>query len=406
MKNLSLSLLFVMLVLIACNTNDNPTPNPEPISPEKAALVAQNNAFSLNIFQKIVQNEEAGTNVFISPLSMYYALSMAAMGSDTETRIEFESLLGWSGQTEEEVLTTMQSLYSDLMPPTDAIKLSIANSIWQNETFPVKDAYKDLVQNYFDAEARTLNFSDPASVDVINGWIEDKTNGLIQDMLDQIAPDAVLYLINAIYFKGDWKYIFKEEDNEDLPFYTSDDASTNVTFMHQKTNLKSFKNDYATLVELPYSDSNYCMTMYLPNQEISMETLLQQLTSENLATWQESMEMSETEIYLPKFKFTFGTRNINPELQDLGLLAAYSPLEADFSKITTHQIFINRVLHKAFIEVNEKGSEAAAATIVEFIDSAIGDDDAIRFNRPFVFTISHKPTKTLLFMGKVALPEQ
>jgi serpin B len=409
MKKLSFLHLTALWVALfwGCNTNNEPEPvtNPE-ITPLKAALIESNNDFSYQIFNQIVANETNNTNVFISPLSMYYALSMAALGADTDTRTEFDALLGWAGKDETEVLESLKSLYQQLMPPNNEVKLDIANSLWQREGAPIKEAYKNQVAGNFDAEVRTLDFTNPESVAIINGWIADKTNDLIKDMLDQISSDAIMYLINAIYFKGDWLYVFDEEDNLQMPFYKADGTNTHVTFMRQKTNLNYLNNEQLIGVQLPYSDTNYCMTLLIPKEGLAIDAIIEEMNAESMKTWTEAMQMKEIEIQLPKFKYGFGTRNINPELQRMGLLKAYSPSEADFSKITDLQIYISRVMHKAFIEVNEKGSEAAAATIIEFENTSIGEETMAYFNKPFVFTIQHLPTQTLLFMGKVAYPEQ
>jgi len=337
---------------------------------------------------------------------MYYALSMAGVGSDTETRSEFNALLGWENQSENEVLTSMKGLYTELMPPTNKVKLTIANSLWQKMGAPIKVEYKNLVAEYFDAEVRELDFANPESVNIINSWIEVKTNNLIQDMLDAISPDAIMYLINAIYFKGDWKYVFDTEDNFQAPFYKADGNNEMVTYMHQKTYLNHLQNDNFALVQLPYSDSNYCMTLLLPNENTTTNDLLTQLNSQNWKSWSTALQMDEVEISLPKFKYKFGTRNINSELQTMGLLKAFNANEADFSKISDIQIYISRVLHQAFIEVNEQGSEAAAATILEFENTSIGNDVKLVFNKPFIYAIEHKPTQSILFIGKVAFPEQ
>jgi serpin B len=393
-----------MLVPLAC-TDQPVNPDTDSYSYKKAALVQQNNRFSLQIFSEITKNETDETNVFVSPLSMYYALAMAATGSDTETRAEFEALLGWENRTEEEVLELMLNLYTELMPQKDKLTLAIANSLWQRNGFPVFNSYKDTVHKFFDAEIQSLDFNDQQAVAIINAWIESKTQGLITDMLDQLSPDAVMYLINAIYFKGDWKYVFEPDDNLQAVFYKADGSTETVTYMNQKTHLNYLKNDLFTSVQLPYTDSSYCMTLLLPDPSVGIDGLLTVLNTENWTSWKKAYEMSEVTVALPKFKFAFGLRNINQELNDLGLVSAFNPIAADFSKISDQQINISRVLHKAYIEVNEQGSEAAAATVVEFEYTSNDGQKTLSLNRPFVFAIEHKPTQTLLFIGKVAFPE-
>ncbi|MGE4290120.1 MAG: serpin family protein [Salinivirgaceae bacterium] len=393
-----------LLVSLAC-TDQPVNPDTDSYSYKKTALIEQNNRFSLQLFSEITKNEPTETNVFVSPLSMYYALAMAGIGSDTETREEFEALLGWENRTEEEVLELMLNLYTELMPQDNKLTLAIANSLWQRTGFPVFDSYKDTVQKYFDAEIQSLDFNDPQAVAIINAWIEDKTRGLIPDMLDQLSPEALMYLINAIYFKGDWKYVFDPDDNLQAPFYKADGSSASVTYMNQKTYLNYLKNDWFTAVQLPYTDSSYCMTLLLPEPEVGIDGLITDLNGENWNSWAKAYQMVAVTVSLPKFTFAYGLRNINQELNDLGLVSAFNPIAADFSKITDQQINISRVLHKAFIEVNEQGSEAAAATVVEYVNTSIGNELTLILNRPFVFAIEHKPTQTLLFLGKMAIPK-
>jgi serpin B len=409
MKNLIAISLLMGLVLMGCQKPENNSPsikdNADPIL--KAAIVEQNNSFSVDIFKQIIKNEEEQKNVFISPMSMYYALGMACIGAVGETNHEFKSLLGWQNQTDSSILIAMKSLYSDISPVNEGITFEVANSLWQRLGFPIKDSYKSQVAEYFDAEVSELDFDNPQSVDVINNWIEEKTHDRIQDMLDAISPDAIMYLINAIYFKADWKCQFDEAENRTMTFTKSDNQTTDVTFMRQKGTFRYQKNEYCTSIALPYIDSSYSMLMLLPNSQVGMNGFMEQLTLENWKQWKSQMSYQEVEVSIPKFKYDYGTKIINKELQDLGLVKAFNADEADFSNITDFQIFISRVMHKAFIEINEKGSEAAAATIIEFETTSEGPG-ALSFtaDRPFVFAIVHEKSNSVLFIGKVAYPQQ
>jgi serpin B len=192
-----------------------------------------------------------------------------------------------------------------------------------------------------------------------------------------------------------------------MTFTKADNEPITTTFMRQKGTFRFQKNEYCSTISLPYTDSNYCMIALLPNETISIDGLIEQLTIENWKKWNNNMTYQEVELSLPKFKYVYGTKLINQELQALGLLKAFNADEADFSNITDDQIFISRVMHKAFIEVNETGSEAAAATIIEFENTSIGETEPVfNANRPFIFAIYHQPSESILFIGKVAYPEQ
>ncbi|HAM99864.1 MAG TPA: hypothetical protein DCQ26_14775 [Marinilabiliales bacterium] len=405
MKNLFFTLL-APLFIISCSTEDVNPKKEIPANPVlKSAIAEQNNSFSMDIFREIVLNEETDKNIFISPMSMYYALGMAGTGAANETRDEFNTLLGWQNQADTAILLAMKSLYSDISPANNGITLEVANSLWQREGAPIKETYKNLVAEYFDAQVSALDFTDPASVDVINNWIEEKTHDRIQDMLDAISPDAIMYLINAIYFKADWKYQFDEEENQEMTFTKENSENITTTFMRQKSTFRYLSNEYGKMISLPYADSNYCMIGLLPNDTLGIDGLLEQLTLDNWKKWNNEMTYQEVELSLPKFKYVYGTKLINDELQALGLLKAFNADEADFSNITDVQIFISRVMHKAFIEVNETGSEAAAATIVEFEWTSVGPEKpTFMANHPFIFTIYHQPSASILFIGKVACP--
>jgi serpin B len=407
MKNLIIPLLILLVVFASCQKDENKPKNQPDVNPAlKSAVVEQNNSFSLDIFKQLVANDPAETNVFISPLSMYYALGMAGVGSDGTTLDEFRNLLGWDETNDTLVLKAMQQIYSDISPESNTITFEIANSLWQKQNYPIYESYKSKIATYFDGEVRELDFADPGSVDVINGWIENKTHDKIQDMLDDIQADAVLYLINAIYFKGDWKYIFKEEDTEDKPFYLANSQSVQVPFMSQKAKVAYLKNSQFSMISLPYADTSYSMLILLPDNSSGIDGLLNQLTIENWQNWQDQVVFDSVNICIPKFKFVYGTRLINGELKNLGLQQAFTD-GADFSKITPNNVSISRVLHKAFIEVNEKGSEAAAATIVEMWETSapVNEEKWFRADRPFIFVICHQPTKTILFVGKMADPQ-
>ncbi|MFA6402900.1 MAG: serpin family protein [Salinivirgaceae bacterium] len=407
MKNVFFPLL-VSFLIISCSTEEVNPKKEIPGDPVlKSAIAEQNNTFAMDIFREIALNEETGKNIFISPMSMYYALGMAGTGAANETRDEFFELLGWQNQSDSSVLQAMKSLYNDISPANNGITLEVANSLWQREGAAIKDSYKNLVAEYFDAQVSALDFADPASVDVINNWIEEKTHDRIQDMLDTISPDAIMYLINAIYFKADWKYKFDRDENQEMTFTKADNEPITTTFMRQKGTFRFQKNEYCSAISLPYTDSNYCMIALLPNETIGIDGLIEQLTIENWKKWNNDLTYQEVELSLPKFKYVYGTKLINQELQSLGLLKAFNPDEADFSNITDDQIFISRVMHKAFIEVNETGSEAAAATIIEFEYTSIGEPEPVfNANRPFIFAIYHQPSASVLFVGKVAYPEQ
>ena len=388
--------------------NDTITSGNYTVTQVKSFISQSSKEFAFDIFKAIESNQENSDNIFISPLSMYYALAMAANGADGQTREEFNELLGINNIDDGALHNAIQQLYNEVIPLNNDITVEVANSIWPKTGFPIKQNYIDEIQDYFMADVKPMDFTAPYAVDSINNWIEEKTHDKIQDMLDYISQDAVLYLINAVYFYGNWKYQFADTSNYEDYFYKENGSSGLVTFMKQKASFKYASNQTLSAIKIPYVDSNYYMMILLPQNQKNTDDILNELNSDYWNYLNDTMINEEITLHMPKFRFSFGTRQINEELISLGLEKPFLP-GADFSAIADAPIILNRVLHKAFIEVNEEGSEAAAATIIEII--AICENCGSRIfhliiNRPFIFVIGQEETNNILFIGKVAWPNQ
>ncbi|MBN2485883.1 MAG: serpin family protein [Bacteroidales bacterium] len=411
MKNQFFLTTAIIVVLIhGCDFSAIEGPNRKDMNTGevKSAIVEANNAFALNIFKEINKNEELQKNVFISPLSMYYALSLAGIGAEKETLEAFQVVLDQKGYDKQTMLEAISGLYNEVLPKNNLVTVEIANSVWPADWFPVKKGFIDIARNYFDAEVQNLDYSVPEASTIINNWVEEKTHDKIKDLLGELDDETVLVLVNAIYFKGDWKYQFNDSANVSDNFYTNAGTTERVVFMKQLENFSYLENDLFSSVKLPYVDSNYFMVVLLPSANKNANDIIGEMTVENWSDWMESYSVEEVSISLPKFKYTFGTRNIIPELSALGLDIAFTGL-ANFSGISDTSILISQVVHKAFIEVNEEGSEAAAATGIVFEITSVGEPPKTKYfnvNRPFVFAICEKKSNAIMFMGKVMLPEQ
>jgi len=244
-------------------------------------------------------------------------------------------------------------------------------------------------------------------VDIVNAWIAEKTHDKITDMLDYLDPDLAMLLINAIYFNGKWRYQFDEDDTSDEPFYVTPTSPRNVPMMHQTENLKAAKPDNVTIVEIPYGQGNYTMVAVLPDENVTTGEVADALTP---ALWQDWIEMlagstREVELSMPRFKYKY-KRLLNDDLIGMGMGIAFNP-SADFSNISGQGLWISRVLHEAFIETNEEGTEAAAATIVEMIRTTseiMPSAVVINIDHPFLYFIRETSTGTIVFMGRVGDP--
>jgi serpin B len=400
----SIAVIFLILMITgSCDiigTGDTP-PTPVKLNFKAAEIIEADQQFAFDLFSEVnaLSEEE---NIMISPLSVSYALGMTYNGAAGTTQDAFEEVLHFQGLTKQEVNESYKDLMGQLVTLDKQVEFSIANSIWYRLGASVLDSFINTNREYFDAAVEELDFSDPASVDVINDWIEEKTNDKIRDMLDQIPPGVYMYLVNAIYFNAEWKYTFDKDDTFTGDFHLEGGGTEAVDYMKIEQSFGyALQEDYAA-VELPYGDSAFSMVAILPSEEIPFDSFIVMYGQEE---WSRLGSLSGTQkmiVELPKFKYEFKSL-LNDPLTGLGLGVAFSDA-ADFSGITTEtDLYISRVIHQTFIDVNEKGTEAAAATIVEMRETS-ALMNYIRFDRPFVYIIKENSTGAILFMGKVGRP--
>jgi serpin B len=400
MKKISLFLIG-LLVFYSCLNNDEEKPPFSAIT-KGSKFIEANNKFAFNIFKKI-SNEESEENFMISPVSLSLALGMTYNGAENETKTAFENTLNYTEFDSDEINTINKEVITNLTNNSSGSLFEIANSIWIENSFAVKEDFIKKNKNYYNAEIENLDFSDANSVNIINNWVSDKTHQKIPKIIDGISNETVMFLINALYFKSDWKYTFKEENTLELPFYGQNNTE-NVKTMHLTADLSFYKNDVFTSVILPYKNDKYSMNIFLPSENKEVSNIVDVLTNENWQNWNTSYSTEEVALALPKFKFSF-EKKLNTILSDLGLENAFSN-RADFSNISNRDLFISFVLQKTFIEVDEKGTEAAAVTVVGIGTTSAGPSKKIvTLNKPFLFTITEKETGSICFIGKVGMPK-
>jgi serpin B len=265
-----------------------------------------------------------------------------------------------------------------------------------------REGFLTTCSKYYSALVRGLNFDDPTSVDTINAWVEDNTNGRIEKIWeDRIEKGIVMFLINAIYFKGIWTYQFDKNDTKDDWFYLPDGSMKRCRMMEQRGFFDYFKNEAFEALDLPYGDGNYSMTIFLPRWGSDIDSLIEELNQENLNDWIGGFEKDSIDVYIPRFKLEYETE-FNNVLTRLGMGIAFNSSKADFTKMYEQGgVWIDTVKHKSFIEVNEEGTEAAAATVVVMTK---GPPSGFRVDRPFLFMIREKISGTILFVGKIVDP--
>lgn len=403
-------LAFSSIFFQECTQNETPEPNPVintsidcAENEEVCDLVTTINDFGFDVFQKL-HEAKADENSFISPLSISTALSMVLNGADSDTKTAIQSTLNLKDWQLEEINKAYLTLLTQLPGLDEKVKLQIANSIWYKEGFDVLPSFLDVNSEFFNSEIQELDFLKPEAVNTINSWVEDKTEGLIDKILNEIPADAVMYLINAIYFKGDWTHSFDEEFNYESNFFTSENEKETVEYMSRgKAHLAYFENELFQAVNLPYGDSLYAMSIFLPKPEQTINDIIFALSTENWATWNTSYDTTEVLFAMPKFELKY-EKKLNQLLVDLGMEIAFTG-KADFSKINGKGgLKISEVRHKSFIKVDEQGTEAAAVTIIGIETTSVPTYPIMEVNRPFVFVIRDHQTNSALFVGKVMNP--
>jgi serpin B len=317
------------------------------------------------------------------------------------------STLGMSTKTMEEINQTYLKLMSEMVPVDERVTMEIANSVWVEKRLTANEPFITALQTWYLAELFDIDVTDAGAVEMVNNWIAEKTHDKITDMLDYLNPDLAMLLINAIYFNGKWRYRFDEAETKQEPFYYTPDATVNVSMMNQTANLKVVTTGEATIAEIPYGQGNYNMIVVLPADNLTTEEIVGSLTPARWEEWMDQLSWNthEVELKMPKFKYGY-KRVLNDDLIDLGMEAAFSEA-ADFSNISDQDLFISRVIHQTFIENDEQGTEAAAATVVEICFSSADPSPMVyevHLDHPFLYFIRESSTGTILFMGRVNDP--
>jgi len=404
---ISAILLLSTLLLMSCSKNDEQLPKePVPIdlTQDQVALIESGNSFAFDIFNLVLEGAGENENVMISPLSISYALSMTVNGANGETRNDMLEALRLKGISVDAINSSYKNLTSALLSVDKRVLMSIANSVWIEDDFPVKKSFTGILTDFYNAEANTFDINDASAPDKINTWIEENTNGLIKKMIDKLNDNTVMLLINAIYFKGKWKSQFEESKTIPMPFYKSGGNQINVPMMKQKTDFNVYVGNGFTLAEFPYGQGNFVMDVVLPDDPEGLSTAVASLNDESFTAWLNQMNERETDVSFPRFKYGF-KKKLKDVLSDMGMGIAFTDA-ADLSNITEkYDLLINDVTHQTFIETNEEGTEAAAATIVDIgLTSMPPAALVFKMDHPFIYIIRESTTNSIIFMGRVVDP--
>ncbi|XP_041773794.1 serine protease inhibitor 42Dd-like isoform X3 [Anopheles merus] len=367
-----------------------------------AQFVSQSNSFATKLYQRI-SAKHAGENVVISPFSISACLSLAAMGAGGLTAEQMYSVLEFGAPDRKQ---TVADNYRRLMErlATDST-VNVANKIYVMQNYAVKGAFNAIATGSFRSEAESVNFAESAAAaKKINGWVEEKTNNKIKDL---ISPDALdelsrMVLVNAVHFKGTWTYQFDPSLTRPFPFWLSETESRDVPMMNIKKHFafNNFEELGFSALELTYGGSDMTMMLLLPNERMGLTALEEKLPTLNLAELAGKMHKQEVEVFLPKFKIEF-TRDLNEDLQALGMERMFSD-SAEFPDLLEQNepLKVSKVVHKAFIEVNEEGTEAAAATGMIMMMRCMPMHPYFTVDHPFLYVLRHQ--QMVYFVGRVA----
>ena len=362
-------------------------------------MVDANNQFAINLYSEL-NAENNKDNIFFSPVSISTAFAIAYEGANGNTADEIQKTFDFA-QNDDKRRDSFFSLIKSMNEEDNKeYKLRLANALWLADGFQPLDEYVRVARDYYDSKVTTVDFNSDG-VDRINAWVSDKTEGKIEEVFAPAPANAAIQvaITNAIYFKGTWTEQFDPEKTKMDDFYTSQDTTVKVPLMELKTSfLNITRTDQARIVELPYEGDKVSMLVLLPEEIDGIKSLEESITTDNLKKWREGFQEMKTKVYLPKFQLET-TYDVVPILQELGIYDAFG--DADFSGISDSGLFIDKVVHKAFIEVNEEGTEAAAATGIAMLQSGPIE---FRADHPFVFVIQDNESGNILFIGRIMDP--
>ncbi len=374
-------------------------------------IVEPNLKFGFKLFSKIVRREY-GKNIFISPPSAAIALAMANNSAAGKTRDEIAKALQLNDLTISEVNSAYSSLLNALKSQDKKVELLVANSLWGRKEIEFKPKFLTTNNKYYNAEIKSLDFSDPQSVSIINGWVSAKTKGLINQIIKKIDPSAILFIINAIYFKGIWSYKFDTSKTRKHPFHLLDGMTINVPMMFQSGKYPYFATEKFQAISLPYGDGRTSMYIFLPNKNSNLKEFLDSLNINNWKKWRYKFVRGKGNIGIPRFKLEYETK-LNDVLQSLGIVSAFDAKSADFKNLSEAcdrrkgpGCFISEVIQKTFLEVDEEGTRAAAVTEIGMALTSVNVSQpfSMTVDRPFFCAIVDNRTQTILFMGAIVRP--
>ena len=390
---------------------------PIKLTQEQEAFASRNNRFTLNFLKTVNDADQSGKSFIYSPLSITYVLGMVNDAAAGQTEKELEQTLGFQEGGIQAVNDYCKKLIEGLPKVDNKVTLNIANALFVNKNrATLKSQYQQDMLDYYDAKAENLDFSSNSALNTINSWASDHTNDLIPKILDEIDPNVVTYLLNAIYFKADWASKFDQKNTREETF-TTDKGRKKLPLMHQNVLINYLKNDTYSAVEMPYGNGYWNMTVMLPEEGKTSDDIINRISKYGIleghgfcGTMDDTYRPYEIDLKLPRFETSSDTNDLSTGLigllQQMGIHLAF---DSDFAEIPnmceTAGVYISMMRQKAKIKVNEEGSEAAAVTIAganykTTAEPVVYKKAIFHANKPFVYVISERSSGVILFVGK------
>lgn len=372
---------------------------PRTLSSDELAAIRANNAFAFSLLGRVAETD-ANKNVFLSPLSVSLALGMVMDGARGTTREAMATTLGFGTLPPGAINAGYRDLMALLGSLDEQVKLTIANSIWTEQTFPILPTFLGNARTYFDAEAEALDFRSPAAVSTINSWVNRRTDGKIPTILDNISSDEILFAINAVHFKGSWRKQFRPDDTRTGTFNAQDGRQQQVPFMHREGPAPYYAGSDFHAVDLWYGAGAYSMTVLVPTGSTTADDLVGRLTADQFATIADGLRDADVVFAMPKLRLD-DKHSLRTALTQLGMGIAFTR-QADLRGISdAAALQITRVDHKTFVDINEEGTEAAAVTSVGVGVTSAPVRVSVTVDRPYVFVIRERLSGTVLFTGRI-----
>lgn len=370
-------------------------------------LVAANTQFGLKLLLEIVKQNK-GKNIFVSPCSVAISLAMTYNGARGETQEAMAKTLELQTINLAEVNQANASLRATLEEGEPNLQVYIANSLWVKEGVSFNPEFFQISNDFYKATVRELDFNDANASSIINDWVKQNTYGKIENIIEQIEPNSMMFLINATYLKGNWSMPFPKSATQEHPFTLLDGTQKQYPMMFQSGNYRYQQNGIFQAISLPYGEGRVSMYIFLPTETIGLKGFYENLNAHNWKKWMNQFAPQPGSLGLPSFKFEYSI-DLNEALKALGMEIAFDSTSANFSGIHSipPNLYVDKIKHKTFVEVNEEGTEASAAASVEMIAKEYMPENQFNMvvERPFFCTIQDNQTGTILFMGSVMEPQ-